>query len=87
LEATKCSKESQQVVFSQNWKPSFLPFPRPTNTDPHTTPLNIQKLTQEEMVECQLKGLCYNFDDKYFPGNKCKEQKLFMVISEDFVDE
>jgi hypothetical protein len=35
------------------------------------------------MTECQLKGLFYNCDEKYFSGHKCKEQKLFMVISED----
>jgi hypothetical protein len=39
------------------------------------------------MVECQLKGLCYNFDEKYFPGHKRKEQKLFMAISEDVPEE
>jgi len=33
------------------------------------------------MVERQLKSLCYNCDDKYFPGHKCKEQNLFMAIS------
>jgi hypothetical protein len=35
------------------------------------------------MDEHQLKGLCYNRDDKYFLGHKCKEQNLFMAISED----
>jgi hypothetical protein len=39
------------------------------------------------MVECQLKCLCYNCDDKYFPWNKCKEHKPFMAISEDVYDE
>jgi hypothetical protein len=39
------------------------------------------------MVECQLKGLCYNCDDKYFLGHKCKEQKIFMAISEDVSEE
>jgi hypothetical protein len=39
------------------------------------------------MVERQLKGLCYNCDDKYFPGHKCKEQKIFMAISEDILEE
>jgi hypothetical protein len=39
------------------------------------------------MVERQLKGLCYNCDDKYFPGHKCKEQNLFMAISEDISEE
>jgi hypothetical protein len=39
------------------------------------------------MVERQLKGLCYNCDDKYFPGHKCKEQNIFMAISEDVSEE
>jgi hypothetical protein len=39
------------------------------------------------MVECQLKGLCYNCDDKYFPKHKCKEQKLFMAMTEDISEE
>jgi hypothetical protein len=44
-------------------------------------------LTKAEMVERQLKGLCYNCDEKYFPGHKCKEQKFFMTISEDISEE
>jgi hypothetical protein len=39
------------------------------------------------MDECQLKILCYNCDDKYFPGQKCKEQKMFMAISKDNLEE
>jgi hypothetical protein len=39
------------------------------------------------MVERQLKGICYNCDDKYFPGHKCKEQNIFMAISEDILEE
>ena len=39
------------------------------------------------MVECNLKGLCYNSDDKYFPGHKCKEQNIFMAISEDVLED
>jgi hypothetical protein len=35
------------------------------------------------MDERQLKFLCYNCDEKYFPRNKCKEQNIFMAISED----
>jgi len=35
------------------------------------------------MVERQIKVLCYNCDDKYFPGHKCKEQNIFMAISKD----
>jgi hypothetical protein len=39
------------------------------------------------MIECQLKGLCYNYDEKYFPGHKCKEQNIFMVICEEIAEE
>jgi hypothetical protein len=39
------------------------------------------------MVECQLKGLCYNCDDKYFPGHKCKAKNLFMAISKDILED
>jgi hypothetical protein len=83
VEATKRDKEAQQVVSSQNCKPSFIPHPKPINPTTPSTPLKIQKLTRAEMAECQLKGLCYNCDDKYFLGHKCKEQNIFMAISEE----
>jgi hypothetical protein len=83
VEGTKRAKEAQQVVSSPNWKPSFIPFPKPLNPTTPSAPLKIQKLTRDEMAEHQLKGLCYNCDDKYFPSHKFKEQNLFMAISED----
>jgi hypothetical protein len=87
LEATKCAKEAQQVFFFQNKKPSFFPRPRPTNPNPLVTPLKVQKLTRDEMDEHQLKVIFYNCDEKYFLGHKCEEQKLFMEISKDVLDE
>jgi hypothetical protein len=87
VEATKRAKEAQQVVSSQNRKPSFIPLPKPVNPTTPSAPLKIQKLTRVEMVERQLKGLCYNCDDKYFSGHKCKEQNLFMAISEEISEE
>jgi hypothetical protein len=39
------------------------------------------------MDECQLKGLFYNCDEKYFLGRKCKEKHIFMAISEDVSEE
>jgi hypothetical protein len=87
VEDTKRDKEAQPVVSSQNRKPSFIPHPKPLNPTTPSAPLKIQKLTRIEMVERQLKGLCYNCDDKYFLGHKCKEQNLFMAISEDISEE
>jgi hypothetical protein len=87
VEATKRGKEAQQVVSTQNRKPSFIPHPKPVNPTTPSAPLKIQKLTRAEMVERQLKGLYYNCDDKYFPGHKCKEQNLFMAISKEISEE
>jgi hypothetical protein len=43
-------------------------------------------LTRAEIVDYQLKSMYYNFDEKYFHGHKCKEKKIFMVISENILD-
>jgi hypothetical protein len=80
LEATKCAKEAEHVILSHNKKPYFVPCPKPTTPSPQATPLKVQKLTQAEMVECQLKGLFYNCYDKYFLGHTLKEQNIFMAI-------
>jgi hypothetical protein len=87
VEATKRAKESQHVVSSQKQKPSFIPRTKLVNPTTPSAPLKIQKLTRAEMAERQLKFLCYNCDDKYFPGHKCKEQNIFMAISEDISEE
>jgi hypothetical protein len=86
LEDNQRAKEAQQVVFSHNKIPPFVPHPRPANPNPLVTPLKVQKLTRDEMYERQPKGLFYNCDEKYFLGHKCKEQKLFMAISK-YVEE
>jgi hypothetical protein len=87
VDDTKIAKEAQQVVSSQNPKPSFIPHTKPVTPTPPSTPLKIHKLTRAEMVEHQLKGLCYNCDDKYFPRHKCKEQNIFMAVSGDVSEE
>jgi hypothetical protein len=87
VEATKRDKEAQHVVSSQNHKPSFIPHPKPVNLTTPSAPLKIQKLTRAEMDESQLKGLCYNYDDTYFLGHKCKEQNIFMAISKEISKE
>jgi hypothetical protein len=69
---------------SQICKSSFPLHPKPTNCAPLATPLKIQKLTRVERDERQLKGLCYNCDEKYFPGHNCKEHNIFMAMNDEF---
>jgi hypothetical protein len=75
------------VVTTQIKNPSFIPHSCPTNPTPPSPPLKVHKLTRVEMVECQLKGLCYNCDEKYFLGHKCKEKNIFMAIYEDIYED
>ena len=79
VDATKRAKESQQVVSSQNRKPSCIPHTKPVTPTPPSTPLKIQKLARAKMDERQLKGLCYNCDEKYFLRHNYKEQNIFMA--------
>jgi len=39
------------------------------------------------MTERQLKGLYYNCEQKYVPRHKCKDQKIFMAISKEDIDD
>jgi hypothetical protein len=87
LEATQLAHHAQVISYAQSKCPNFAPCPHPNMVAPQqpTPPLKVHKLTWDEMVECQLKGLCYNCDEKYSPGHKCKEHKLFMAIFRTFM--
>jgi hypothetical protein len=86
VEATKRAKESHQVVYSQNRKPSFIPRPKLVNPTTPSTPLKIQKLTQDEMVECQLKGLFYNCDDPVNPTTPSTPLKIQKLTQDEMVE-
>lgn len=38
-----------------------------------------KKLSPAEMKERRDKGLCYNCDEKYSPGNHCKMQRVYLL--------
>jgi hypothetical protein len=46
VEATKKSKEAQQIVSSQNRKPSFIPRPKPVNPTTSSRPIKNPKIDQ-----------------------------------------
>jgi hypothetical protein len=74
------------VIIAQIKNPSFIPCPHPTNPTLPSPHLKVHKLLREEMIECQLKGIFYNCDEKYFLGNKCKENFFFMAISKNIYE-
>ena len=60
-------------------KAPFATHPLPGATLASRQTLKIQKVSPTEMEECCKKGLCYYCDEKYVPGHKCREQKLFHI--------
>ncbi|XP_042488048.1 uncharacterized protein LOC122068247 [Macadamia integrifolia] len=68
-------------------RPALPPTTQPTSTvltlpaPPSRIP--IKRLTPTEMQQRREKGLCYNCDDKYAPGHRCKTRQLFLLEYED----
>ena len=57
-------------------KPSLLGAP-PMDNRPSRIP--IKRISAAQMEERKKKGLCYNCDDKWAPGHKCKQASLFLL--------
>ncbi|KAA8529666.1 hypothetical protein F0562_034234 [Nyssa sinensis] len=47
----------------------------------------VQRLSPAQMKERRDKGLCYNCDDKWAPGHRCKSAKLFIMECENSDEE
>ncbi|XP_077224918.1 uncharacterized protein LOC143858163 [Tasmannia lanceolata] len=43
----------------------------------------MKKLTHDEMKARRDRGLCYNCDERYTPGHRCKRQQIFMLDLEE----
>ena len=57
-------------------KPSLLGAP-PMDSRPSKIP--IKRISAAQMEERKKRGLCYNCDDKWAPGHKCKQATLFLL--------
>ena len=61
-------------------RPSLLGVPRlAAPIENRTTKIPVKKITIAQMEERKNKGLCYNCDDKWEPGYKCKQTTLFLL--------
>lgn len=72
------------------YQPKKLTSPAPTEKiqyakgsqeQPTTKPV-FKRLSPEERKERTAKGLCFNCDDRFIPGHKCKG-KMFMLSAEE----
>ncbi|KAA8519441.1 hypothetical protein F0562_013684 [Nyssa sinensis] len=60
---------------------SMEPAPKPMESA-----TAVKKMTQKELEERRMKGLCYGCDEKYFRGHVCKKKQLFMIEAEEEED-
>ncbi|XP_058078836.1 uncharacterized protein LOC131227133 [Magnolia sinica] len=74
-------QEENVAAFRRGSKVSSLPTrPFITNTTSDTKAIvPVQRLSPLQMKERRAKGLCYNCDDKWGPGHKCKSARLFIM--------
>ncbi|KAH7670301.1 Retrotransposon gag domain-containing protein [Dioscorea alata] len=63
----------------QTCRKNRVEYVRPSPPTHHSLTLPIKRLSTAEMRESREKGLCYNCDEKFSPGYKCKTQKLFLL--------
>ncbi|PNX96980.1 retrotransposon-related protein, partial [Trifolium pratense] len=79
---------------------TFRPPPRPTltttptpppNNPPPTTlpnrPTPIKRLSPAELQARRERGLCYNCDERYQPGHRCRRQFYILIAEPDSYDE
>ena len=70
------SKKSLKTSFDPG-KPSLLGVSKIENKSEQKVRLPLQRLTSAQMEERRKQGLCYNYDEKWHTGHKCKEGNSF----------
>ena len=76
------SKKTFKLV-SDISKSSILGLPKLEGKTDLKVKLSLHKLTNAQIEERRKQGLCYNCDEKWHLGHKCKGAKLFLLESWD----
>ncbi|KAG8367223.1 hypothetical protein BUALT_Bualt16G0050300 [Buddleja alternifolia] len=72
-------------------RPLFKPLPSSFNSNTRFLPLPIKTpfaphrklLTASEMRARREKNLCYNCDEVFVPGHRCKQRQVYMIMSQE----
>ena len=62
-----------------NGKPTILRLPKVESKTDQKLKLPLQRLTSAQMEVMRKLGLCYNCDEKWQMGHRCKGAKLFLL--------
>lgn len=60
--------------------PPLLPAPQPRPLPPLGASLPIRRLSLAEMQACHAKGLCFNCDQRFHLGHKCKPKQFLPLL-------
>lgn len=55
------------------------PAPSLLGPIPSTSPNNVKRLSSFEQAERRSKGLCFNCDEQFKPGHRCKQPQLLFL--------
>lgn len=84
--ATKRNRtQNRTPTYSSNFvrknTPNYSPVVQEVNTNPHTIRPTRKILSTAEMRARREKGLCYNCEEQFTPGHKCKRSHMFFLIT------
>lgn len=68
---------SQRKIIQPNNTSSQVTAPVGTDQPDSRSPSTVRRMSQAELKERREKGLCYNCNEKFVPGHRCK--KLFLI--------
>lgn len=57
--------------------PPLLPLP------PKPPPIQVKRLTPNEIASCRERGLCFNCDEKFHRGHRCAFRAFLLIADED----
>ncbi|KAL9441766.1 hypothetical protein AB3S75_020297 [Citrus x aurantiifolia] len=64
-------------------QPPLLPLPPPNPSNPPKTALPIRRLTTAEMQTHCAQGLCFNCDERFKPGHRCRTRPFLLLLTEE----
>ncbi|KAA8544084.1 hypothetical protein F0562_021739 [Nyssa sinensis] len=83
-------QEENAAALRRTTKLGFVPTRlaiRPLSPPEKKAIVSVQRLSPSQMKERLDKGLCYNCDEKWAPGHKCKSAQLFIMECDESNDD
>jgi hypothetical protein len=80
-------RKSYRSVYNAGFPKPGIPSTTPQPVTPLKAVIPIQKVSRAQMEERRKKGLCYNCDAKWQYGHTCQNPKLFLLDTEELVEE